>query len=146
MSRVLTAVGEEAAEQAAAFVQKLVAEEAVQDGLELYPRREAAADRRPRRVNAPGWNAGRSGRAIGVGLSISGMGDRLRLIYRICNELFLKHEIPESIAGLPSAGRVGSPGRQTGDDRVNVSDAAGPSRPPDRALWAGRGSPASRRP
>jgi hypothetical protein len=46
MSRVLTAVGEEAADQAAAFVQKLVAEEAVQDGLELYPRREAAVDRR----------------------------------------------------------------------------------------------------
>ena len=78
------------------------------------------------------------GRAVGVGLSISGMGDRLRLIYRICNKLFLKYEITASMAGLPSTGRVGSPGRQAGDDRVNVSDAAGPSRPPDRALWAVR--------
>jgi hypothetical protein len=41
MSQVLTAVGEESAEQAAAFVQRLVSEEAIQESCELTPRREA---------------------------------------------------------------------------------------------------------
>ena len=41
LSRVLTAVGEESAEQAAAFVTRLAAEQAAQEGCEVSPRREA---------------------------------------------------------------------------------------------------------
>lgn len=40
MSRILTAVGEESAEQAAAFVARLAAEEAVAESCELSPRRD----------------------------------------------------------------------------------------------------------
>jgi hypothetical protein len=46
MSRLLTAVGEESADQAAAFVTRLVAEEAQQEGCELSDRRDAPADAR----------------------------------------------------------------------------------------------------
>lgn len=44
MSRVLTAVGEESAEQAAAFVTRLAAEEASREGCELADRREASTE------------------------------------------------------------------------------------------------------
>ncbi len=50
MSQVLTAVGEESAEQAAGFVSRLVAEEAIQEGCELSPRRDAATAEARREV------------------------------------------------------------------------------------------------